>query len=366
MKPDIRREAIKKLYYNALDRLTPEEREREQKKSSAIPYHLSLYVMAGHFYDSGIKQGWLTEDGSPPSGNILAAVSGGGDSMALLWVLKTFLGNSVYAAHLNHCIRGAESDGDEEFVKKTALRWGLNFHSVRIDVPGSVFGGESLEAAARRIRYGFLENKARELEAWGIALGHNRDDVAETVLFNLLRGTGVRGSIGIPERRGLFFRPLLYMRGKYLRDMLKCRGLAWREDRTNSDNQYTRNFIRNVLFPLIEEKINKGAIEHLADFADDMLCYREEEEFKEGEILSAVNFSAVSIPAEIDRAGIDNLTTREIAFFIRAAGRKLGLAALSRDSIKNLSGMIKRQKNFEFPWGSGVSVRGTAKKISFF
>lgn len=347
---------MESLYRSAWTRLTPEERRRERSRD--IPYPLSLHALAGFFERTGLRQGWL-----PPQGTILAAVSGGGDSLALLWLFRTLYEGPVVAAHVNHGIRGAESDGDAFFVRQMADGWGVGFREARIDVPEGIRRRESLETAARRMRYEALSDLAEECGAVGVALGHNRDDLAETVLFNLFRGTGVRGCVGMPERRGIFFRPLLSLRREFLRDLLCCRGFSWREDQSNEDQGHTRNFLRNSLLPLASDRVNAGAVEHLAAFAEEMRAYREEEEHRGAELIASVGLSDFGLPAGIGRSCLAGLSLSDRAVLIRELARRLFLPVLSRARCRELCRLVEGEKDFLFLWGGNVSVRGDASCV---
>ncbi|NLL36145.1 MAG: tRNA lysidine(34) synthetase TilS [Fretibacterium sp.] len=354
---------IRVLYENALSRLSPEEREKERRKEGGIPYPLSLIALAGHFYKAGTEQGWMRADGRMPSALVVAAVSGGGDSVALLWFLRMFCTGPVLCAHFNHGIRGRAAEQDEAFVRALARDWNLEFLAGRAEVPSAMAPGESLEMAARRLRHDFLERTALERGAWGVALGHNREDLAETVFFNLLRGTGVRGSVGIPPRRGLFFRPLLGLERDFLRAILDSRKLKWQEDATNADICYTRNFLRESLFPLMKEKINARLVDHLVAFAEDMRYYREEEERLGKELLFRLGCDAALLPLTVERSQFLPLSEQEIVIFIRALGRALKLPTLSRIAALDLSRKIAEGGTFVFPWGGGVRVQGSAKRV---
>lgn len=339
-------------------RLTPEEKRRERGRD--IPYSLSLHALARLVFESGMRQGWL-----PARGTVLAAVSGGGDSLALLWLLRTFYEGPVVAAHVNHGIRGAESDADASFVRQTALGWGVGFREARIDVPGGVRRGESLETAARRMRYEALGGLAADCGACGVALGHNRDDVAETVLFNLLRGTGVRGCVGMPERRGVFFRPLLSLGREFLRDVLRCRGIPWREDRSNEDMKHTRNFLRRSLLPLAAERVNARAVEHLAAFAEEMRAYREEEEERGAELIASAGLEDCVLPLGIGRRHLAGLSATDRVTLIRELARRSGLPVLPRARCRELARLMEGRKDFLFLWGGGVAVQGGPSRVSW-
>lgn len=339
-----------------MERLTSEERQRERNRN--IPYALSLHALTPLFFETGIRQGWL-----PAQGTILAAVSGGGDSLALLWFFRVLYEGPVVALHVNHCIRGAEAEADAKFVERVASEWGLRFHQMRVDVLGDMQRGESLETAARRMRYEALRQAARDWGACGVALGHNRDDVAETVLFNLIRGAGVRGCVGIPERRGIFFRPLLALRRDFLRDILRCRGISWREDRSNEDLRHTRNFLRRSLLPQAIERINAGAVEHLAAFAEEMREYREQEERYGAALIASAGLEPLVLPVEIGRGYLRGLSVSDRVLLIRELGRRLGLSVLSRGRCRELAGLMEERQAFVFPWGKGVMVRGDKVRV---
>jgi tRNA(Ile)-lysidine synthase len=223
----------------------------------------------------------LARDGMwTPETAVLAAVSGGADSTCLLDLFRRLRGESPFdlaVAHLNHSLRGAESDRDEEFVRSLAGRLGLPFHVRRLS-PGSLEGSkDGLEAAARRARYAFLEEMARGIGAKRVALGHTRDDQAETFLLRLVRGSGTRGLAGIyPVVEGLFIRPLLGVGRNDVEAYLKERSLPWRLDSSNADPGRTRNRIRSRLLPLLREEFNPEIVPALARATE---ILREEEAY---------------------------------------------------------------------------------------
>ncbi|MDR2179370.1 MAG: tRNA lysidine(34) synthetase TilS [Synergistaceae bacterium] len=349
--------------------MSSEERERERSRN--IPYACSLNALSAFFFETGTRQGWLGDGETGSRETVVLAVSGGGDSMALLWLFRTFYEGKVVVAHLEHGIRGKDSLSDACFVEEMAVRWKLEAEIRRLDVPAMLQRGESLETGARRLRYEFLESAARKYDACGVALGHNREDVAETVLFNLLRGSGVRGVAGMSERRGIFVRPLIHCSRGFLRALLTYRGVQWREDLSNSNNSYTRNFIRNELLPLAE-KVNGKAIDHLAAFAEEMRYYCEEEEVSGAALLEAVKIDDGN-PREgkngeknlwnIDREKLRTLSPRERVLLTREIGRRLEIPTLSRDRSHRLACLMEGRGPFEFQWGEGVSVWGNRDKI---
>ncbi len=182
----------------------------------------------------------------------IVAVSGGADSVALLLAL---CGGAMTVAHLNHRLRGDESDADEQFVRELAEQLRIPSRFLRLDIATEA-AGENLEAYARSRRYGWLAELAVETGAGWIATGHHADDQAETVLHRLLRGTGLQGLRGIaPIRRGgpvPVVRPLLCVPRSDLVAYLAACGQSYRTDSSNADPRFTRNRIRHELLPLLK------------------------------------------------------------------------------------------------------------------
>ena len=324
-----------------------------------IPYELSDYILKKYFFETGERQGWLSSEKNEKK-IAVAAVSGGGDSVALMWLLSKFYDGHVKAIHINHGIRGDEADGDENFVKNLAESLNVEIVTKKINVPLQKLKGESIETAARRLRLEtILELNQKFFHSHNIFLGHNKDDLAETVLFNILRGTGIRGSVGITESSEIngvkFYRPLLGLRREFLRDILRVRDIKWREDSTNSDTDYTRNFIRLKLLPEIEQNINSSAIEHLANFGEDMREVRDKENLISLELLkkSAENYSPLTLNRKILRIFNDN----EISLVIREIGRKLNLRTLSRSRCNELVNLIRKPEKFLFQWCGNMNVK---------
>src|SRR4029077_1332043 len=162
------------------------------------------------------------------------AVSGGADSVALLLLLdelRSSLGISLVVLHLNHLLRGTESDADERFVVELARERGLDCISASEDVAAAAHReGWNLEDAARRLRYAFFERAVRDERATRVAVAHTADDQAETVLARLIRGTGTTGLAGIHPIIGSVVRPLLDVRRQELKNYLARRDQKWRED----------------------------------------------------------------------------------------------------------------------------------------
>ncbi len=202
---------------------------------------------------------------------LLVAVSGGIDSMCL--VEKVRLGGEPFAvAHCNFGLRGAESDADESLVRSWAASNGVSCHVKSFDTAAyAVENKISIEMAARRLRYHWFGELCREHGYSAVAVAHNANDNAETLILNLLRGTGLKGLLGMkaegfipdPEFSDIpLLRPLLGMTREEIVAFAKENGVTWREDHTNAQNEYKRNKIRNLVFPVFKE-INPSFVETL-------------------------------------------------------------------------------------------------------
>ena len=190
-------------------------------------------------------------------GKYIVALSGGADSVSLLFVLKHLeheLGIDVEAAHCNFHLRGAESVRDEEFCKQLCERLSVPLHLIHFDTQAYAdLHRVSIEMAARDLRYGYFENLRRDIKAQDICVAHHRDDSVETVLLNLVRGTGLRGLRGIQPRNGNIIRPLLSLSREDIMQYLDALGESYVTDSTNLHNDVKRNKIRLDVMPLLRE-----------------------------------------------------------------------------------------------------------------
>lgn len=210
-----------------------------------------------------------------PGRRVLAAVSGGPDSVCLAHWLSVQARKrelTVALIHVHHGLRGRAADGDARFVKRLGAKLGLSVAVVRAPVRAlAAKRGLGLEEAGRKERYRLFGERARHGRFTAIATGHQLDDQAETVLLHLLRGTSLEGLGGIPVRRPLrpgveLIRPLLPLTRAEVRLYLKMHGLASREDASNADPQFTRNWVRREVLPLLEKRA-PGVKERLAAIA---------------------------------------------------------------------------------------------------
>ncbi|MEK7822353.1 MAG: tRNA lysidine(34) synthetase TilS, partial [Planctomycetota bacterium] len=210
-----------------------------------------------------------------PGEGVVAAVSGGPDSVALLRLLHDLDTLPLHVAHLNHMLRGEESEGDERFVQGLASGLGLGFTSKRVDVRQEAAREKcAIEEAARRARYSFFEGLARELGMKVVAVGHTADDNAETVLHRIIRGTGLAGLAGMRPVREIsrgsgirLIRQLLSTWRQEVLDYLREKDVSYRIDSSNLQAGYLRNRIRLELLPLLG-KYNPRVKESLVRLAE--------------------------------------------------------------------------------------------------
>lgn len=210
-----------------------------------------------------IKKYNLIEDGD----KIVVGVSGGPDSISLLNALKNIqkegiLNFEIIVAHINHQIR-EEADSDEEYVKNYCLKNQIKFFSKRIDVINYANNNKiGLEEAGRILRYNFFDEIMKEEKAQKVAIAHNKNDKAETIIMNILRGSGLSGLKGIePIRNNKIIRPLIECERTEIEEYAEKNKLNPRIDKTNFENDCTRNKIRNIVLPYIKKEFNSNIIE---------------------------------------------------------------------------------------------------------
>ena len=199
---------------------------------------------------------------------IIVALSGGPDSICLIHILnklKDKYGIQLYAAHVNHCLRGKDSDGDESYAEEFCKSLGIEFFSKRIDINEMAERlNMSSETAGREARYNFFDELRESLGADKVALAHNLNDQAETVLMRIIRGAGIEGLQGIkPIRDGIYIRPILSLSRSEIEQYCEDNNLNPRTDKSNFENIYNRNKIRLELIPYIEKNFNKDIINTL-------------------------------------------------------------------------------------------------------
>lgn len=247
---------------------------------------------------------------------IIVSVSGGVDSIVLfdlLVELKTRMNIELAVAHINHRLRGNESEEDEKFVKSLAESHGIDCFVHSADTRAFIIEHKtSLQAGAREIRYKFLETVKILKNFTKIATAHNANDNAETLLFNLFRGTGANGLGGIPVKRGSIIRPLLFAERKEIEQYARLKSLQSREDSSNLKDYYTRNVIRHSTIPQIQEKINPSIIPTLNRTAE---IFQEMSYFINKEV--KLLYSNVAKTFEGDKFVLDIFRLKNTLLFIR-------------------------------------------------
>ena len=201
---------------------------------------------------SSVKQ-YISDNGLlEQNSRIIVGFSGGADSVSLLHVL-TIIGYECVVAHCNFHLRGEESVRDEAFARNLCREWDIPFYLKEFHTTDyAKEKGISIEMAARELRYSWFEELGLKLDIPHIAIAHHKDDSVETILINLIRGTGIKGLTGISPRNGKIIRPLLCLNRSDILSYLEKNGLKYVTDSTNAEDEYVRNKIRLNLLPLLE------------------------------------------------------------------------------------------------------------------
>lgn len=266
--------------------------------------------------------------------SVIVAVSGGPDSMCLLDMLcklREKLNIKVSAAHINHCLRGEEADKDELYVEQFCKKHEVDFYSLKADVHKiAEEKAISCEMAGREVRYKFFEELKEKINAQKIALAHNANDLAETILMRIMRGTGSEGIIGIkPVRDYIYIRPILYCTRTEIEEYCCENELGARIDKTNLESIYARNKVRLELIPYMQENFNKDIIATLNRLADTMKVDNEFLEIK------------------TEEAYEEHCVKRDAAVMIKSGVFKEHHAILTRVIRKALSSLSGSSYNFE-------------------
>lgn len=295
------------------------------------------------------------------------AVSGGADSVALLRALKLAGFSRLNVLHVNHLLRGEESARDEEFVRELARDLGCEFRGWREDARArAVERGISLETAGREIRHQYFAREAEEAGLEEIFLGHHADDVAETLLWNAVRGS--HGWRGMAERQclaceaGRFWvrRPFLKARRKELREFLGEIGQIWREDASNGEGFCVRNRLRHEIFPVLEEIAQRDVVANLSRNAELDAEWREVEGWAVARVLEGEE--------EISRLRVDALRGLPISLqraVVWEFLRRNGVSDLSRKHVERVLEVAQGMRKSEnLPRGFCVSLKREFLAIS--
>lgn len=249
---------------------------------------------------------------------VIVAVSGGPDSMCLLNLLYNFKIKNIknyelYVAHVNHCIR-KEAIEDEKYVKQYCQKREIPCYIKRVNVSKvAVNNKRGLEETGRKVRYDFFEELYTDLKANKIAIAHNNNDNAETVLMNIIRGTGIVGLNGIvPIRNNKYIRPLIECDRTQIEEYCEINNIMPRIDITNKQNDYTRNKIRNICIPYIKEELNSNIINNLKRLSE----IAREENYFINKIIEE-NYNKIKIEEKENTIIIDLKKFNELDIFIR-------------------------------------------------
>ena len=287
---------------------------------------------------------------------VLVTVSGGSDSISLvlsLLALKDKYGIKIGIAHLNHMLRGEESLRDEAFVEKFAKKLALPFYCRQIDVKGHAKKhGLSIEEAGRELRYDFFQHLADQHGYTKIATGHNKEDNAELVLINLLRGAGPKGLSGIPPIRDeIYIRPMIRISKKEILEFLKSRTQEFMFDSSNDDMAYLRNRIRCKLLPFLQSEFNPEIIDAL-DRVSNIL--KIEEDYFKNETQKAFKFCLLKTDTSSVAFSKKNLSDLHPAILNRVLRKAIKKIKKNLNSIS--LGHINDIVHFIFTSFSGSSL----------
>ena len=301
---------------------------------------------------------------------VLAAVSGGLDSMCLLHFLRGE-GYDVSCAHFNHQLRGEEAARDEDFVRAWCEKEDIPFYLGTGDVRAHARAtGKSEEEAARDLRYAFLRETAQMLGAQ-IALAHHADDNAETVLLNLVRGTDLRGLCGMRPKQGDLIRPFLEQTRAELSAYAQSHNIPHVEDRTNADpNAAARNYLRLEILPRLQT-LNPRAGEHIAATARSLVSLDDSIERQAEALLAAAvqEESSISLPLASFRAFDESVQARALLRMADALG--VGRKDIGRETLQAILALVQKpdtaKRQVSLPRGAVVRIadgRLTLEKVS--
>jgi len=265
---------------------------------------------------------------------IVVGLSGGADSVALLHILLEE--HQVFAAHVNHNLRGEDSDGDEQFVRELCEKLGVPLEVFSVNVKACAEENRlGTEEAARKLRYEALEQARIKFSADKIAVGHNADDNAETVLMNLCRGAGLKGLCGIPPENGRIIRPLLNKSRAELEEYLRERNIAYITDMSNFSSEFLRNRVRNIVMPVLECEIGASTKKAIARSAK---LLRDDEEFIEE--AARKYFRKVTFDGRVENSKKIALNTEKLNTLPPAIKRRvirLAVAEVREESLLDIS-----------------------------
>ena len=290
--------------------------------------------------------------------SIVTGLSGGPDSVCLLLLLSEIREEfdlNLYAVHVHHGIRKDTADRDLQFSKELCEKLNVNFEAEYVDALQLAKSlGISVEEAARNARYEILRNKAKQISG-KIAVAHNADDNAETVLFHMARGCGLKGLCGIAPVNGEVIRPLLGVKKSEIKKFLDDIGQQYCIDETNSDNNYTRNKIRNEISPLLEE-VNSKATEHIFSMCQNLLEISDYFDSVVEEILDAKGILEIDKITDLP-AFLQKLVIKE--YLSSYMPMKKDVSQYHIDAVSSLIGSTE-EKYVNLPFGYRARINSNA------
>jgi tRNA(Ile)-lysidine synthase len=284
---------------------------------------------------------------------IIIAVSGGPDSICMLHILNSLKQKydmELFAAHVNHCLRGDDADKDEEYVKDMCNDMGISFYSKKIDLNKYAEDNSlSCETAGREVRYDFFKELMEQIGAHKIALAHNANDQAETILMRLMRGTGIEGLKGIKAvRDSIFIRPILLLNRIEIEDYCQNNNLKPRIDESNLENIYSRNKVRLELIPYIQGNFNRDIVNTLNRFSQ--LISKDSEFIEE---FAKEKYEKVCLRKN------NNIIIKQIAFEEKEAI----ITRIIRNALFELKGNLNNFESIHIYDIISIQNQGTGKKI---
>jgi len=313
--------------------------------------------------ENKIKENILNKRLLEKKEHVLVGLSGGADSIALVNVLlnlKEELEIELSAIHINHGIREKEADEDEQFCREFCEKKQIQFYSKKVDV--NKYAQEhalSSEEAGRLLRYKYFEDYKKDIGASKIATAHHMDDSAETILFNLFRGTGISGISGITRNHNNIIRPLLIVSRQEIENYLMQNNIRFRIDSTNLTDMYTRNKIRRNILSYAKENINPKATEHICNLADDVeeildLIHYEVEDFLTK--YASIEQTSIKIPIKLL---VENkaIIRKEIIRKAIASVKTEGLKNITRSHILSVEKLIFGQSGKILEFAENIRIK---------
>jgi tRNA(Ile)-lysidine synthase len=301
---------------------------------------------------------------------VLVAFSGGPDSVFLLYFLNKFKRRfhvELAALHVNHKLRGIEANEDEEFCRDFCKNLSIDFFSVKKDVKSFATKRKiSLEEAGREIRYSELKKNASRNKFNKIATAHNSNDNTETILLNLIKGTGIKGISGIPAKRDNIIRPMLKLTKHEILDYLKQNKLKFRIDSTNLSSDYERNFLRNEIIPLIKTKLNPSLEDSIFNSSEVFKKFFSLVEKNIKPFLTSIQFEKKQKCLKIFPDKVKSLRKEYLGDFLKEAVKRNFLVQLSFNDVNNLISLFSSKTGKRINLSENLSAIKEREEILIF